>query len=264
MDTQNSGLAGEPLPNTPTAAPLAYRAKLKPSAGLFVGALLAAILSALACWGAGEKGLLKVKPAERTVPMMSGSVTGATAETRNAAKHQEAALTYGILGALTTATIGLVVGRLFGGRSAILSLLGGLVVGGVLGGGAAAILAPVILNYQDLTGSMELFLPLFVHGGIFGAIGAAVGLVASFGTKDRRQILASVLGGALGAIAGGVVYDIIGAIAFPMDETAQPISATTITRLLAFTLTSIGAAVGTVLSFPKAPKTTPTVIVAEA
>jgi len=248
--------AGQP-PLSESSPEVRSTAQASVSTGLVLGVLLAALLSALACWGLGEKGLLSVTADEKTMQMMGRKITGATSETRIVAQHKEAAITYGVFGALTASAIGLVIAQKQGGRSALQGLLGGLILGGVVGAGIAAILAPVILRYSDLTGPAELFLPLFVHGGIFAGIGAATGIVAGLGTRALRQIALMALGGALGAFLGGFIYDIIGAILFPLAGTAQPISGSWVTRLLCFLLSSVGVAAGTLLSLRRQSVATP-------
>jgi hypothetical protein len=89
---------------------------------------------------------------------------------------------------------------------------------------------------------------LLVQAVISAAIGAAGGAAFGVGLGHRGVIVRAAIGGLLGACAGAIVYEILGAIVFPLDETSSPISATSATRLLGrlavSTLGSAGAALG--------------------
>ncbi len=93
----------------------------------------------------------------------------------------------------------------------------------------------------------DLVLPLLVHAGIWSAAGAAGGLAFGLGLGERSPLLRTVLGGLVGAAVGAMAYELIGASAFPAARTAQFVSETWETRLLARLAVTVLAAVGTVL-----------------
>ena len=68
----------------------------------------------------------------------------------------------------------------------------------------------------------DLILPLLTHGGIWGTVGAVGGLAFGIGRGERRQLLAAILGGLLGALAATLLYEVIGGLAFPLAKTTQP------------------------------------------
>ena len=55
------------------------------------------------------------------------------------------------------------------------------------------------------------------------------------------------LGGLLGGVFATMVYDLIGAFAFPLDKTSQPVSATVVTRLFAHFAVAVFVAAGAAL-----------------
>ena len=124
------------------------------------------------------------------------------------------------------------------------------IFGSILGGSVGAALTQVILPfyYQFFNpDTNDLILGVLVLTRRSRPASAPVGGAAfGVGFGDWRDVVRAALGGLLGAIAGALVFEMVGAIAFPLDETANPISVTWATRLfarLAVTLlTSIGVA----------------------
>ena len=125
------------------------------------------------------------------------------------------------------------------------------IAGSILGGTAGAIMPRVLLPIYLRMHNPDrdnLILSILIHAGNWSVIGAAAGAAFGIGLGDRGRALPALLGGLLGAIAGVLVYEIVGGLAFPLDGTSEPLSATWGTRLfarLAVTiLTSAGAAIG--------------------
>jgi hypothetical protein len=90
--------------------------------------------------------------------------------------------------------------------------------------------------------------PLLMHGGIWGAVGAAGGLAFGLGLGGRDRAARALIGGLLGALLGTVLYDLIGALAFPMSRTDFPVAADWPPRLLARLLVAGLAAAGTAMA----------------
>ena len=67
-------------------------------------------------------------------------------------------------------------------------------------------------------------LPLLTLGSICSSVGAAGGLAFGIGLGGRDRWMKSLLGGLVGAALATVVYELVGAIAFPTDKTELPIS----------------------------------------
>ena len=119
-------------------------------------------------------------------------------------------------------------------------------LGAAVATGAAYGLLPVYYRNVDLE-SRDLTYPLLTHGGIWAAVGAAAGLALGLGLGGRGR-WRGAMGGLLGGIAATMVYEPIGALAFPLDKTSEPVSATVLPRLFAHlavgVLVAAGAALG--------------------
>jgi len=92
--------------------------------------------------------------------------------------------------------------------------------------------------------STEMAASLITHGGIWGAVGAIGGLAFGIGLGGRSRAVRALLGGLLGAVAGAILYELIGALALPDNKSMEPIAATWGTRILAQVLAVISTAVG--------------------
>jgi hypothetical protein len=90
----------------------------------------------------------------------------------------------------------------------------------------------------------DLAASLLLHAGLWAGIGAAGGLALGLGLAGRLRTWQSALGGLLGAIGGGLVFDFMGAFAFPLEERGLPTSSTARTRLLAQLFVAVLAAAG--------------------
>jgi hypothetical protein len=155
-------------------------------------------------------------------------------------ERREATLAFAILGASLGLALGLAGGR---GRLRLAGGTVGLLLGALAGAGVAwALLA---IYYRTVNRDVDdLILPLVIHGGIWGAIGAVGGLAFGIGRGERRGVVPAILGGLLGALAATFIYDVVGGLAFPLAKTAEPLSESWATRLLARLLVACCAAVG--------------------
>jgi hypothetical protein len=123
----------------------------------------------------------------------------------------------------------------------------GLALGGAAATGAAHVLLSVYFRNVEPEEN-TLTLPLLTHGGIWAAIGAAAGLAFGLGLGGRGRWARGALGGLLGGVAATMVYDLVGALAFPLDKTSHPVSATVATRLFAQLAVAAFVAAGAALS----------------
>ena len=64
--------------------------------------------------------------------------------------------------------------------------------------------------------------PLLTQGAIWAGIGAVSGLVFAVGLGGRSRWITTLVGGLLGAAAAAIVYEIVGALAFPSDTYGSP------------------------------------------
>jgi hypothetical protein len=157
------------------------------------------------------------------------------------------------------AILGVVLGLVGGlARRSVRSALVAAVAGGGLGAVAAASAAhavlPVYFRNVDPQGN-SLVLPLLTHGAIWMAAGAAAGLGFGIGLGRSGLWARCALGGLLGAVAATVLYDLIGALAFPLDKTSEPVSATVATRLFAQVAVAVLVAACAAIGATQSPTT---------
>ena len=207
--------------------------------------LLAGVLS----WVAGEMALTAFKPELEEAHGMGVVLLLPSRKGEIKADTQNAALAFGLLGAILGLGLGITGGLVSGAirirRGAIAGLIG-LAVGGALGVGASLAFVPVF-NQARMANplSLDLTIPMLVHAGIWAAIGAGGGLAFGIGFGgEKRQIARAAIGGLVGGVLGAAAYEMIGATAFPLADTPRPLSLTWGTRLLARLLVTTLVAVG--------------------
>jgi hypothetical protein len=214
----------------------------------------AGVLAGLLSWAGGEVAWKGIRAAQtpRIVPFPTAEdrarvIRGAVAST-SVSFIQQGAILGSILGlagwlASRSSRVGILAPLLGGGSGALAAAA------------AAYLLLPVYFQNVGPQGE-SLALPLLTHGGIWAAVGAAAGLALAIGLGRGRWSRA-VLGGLLGGIGAALVYDLAGAIAFPLDKTSQPVSATIITRLFAQVTAAMMVAACAFLGARDAPGRTP-------
>ncbi|MHC5539588.1 hypothetical protein ACYOEI_15325, partial [Singulisphaera rosea] len=133
---------------------------------------------------------------------------------------------------------------------AIRAALIGLGVGAVLAAATSAVLLPWYRAYAEGhpdEASNDLVFPLLVHAGIWSTVGGSAALAFGLGLGERGRLPRIVVGGMIGAGFGTIVYEVLGAIAFPSALTAQFVSITWETRLIARLAVTTFAAVGVLM-----------------
>jgi hypothetical protein len=203
----------------------------RPVHGLLIWCAAAGVLAGLLSWGGGELAWSGIRAAQspRIVPFPTAEdrarlISSVVAATRVSFMQQ---------GAILGAMLGLAGWLTRRDRRAGIRAVG---VGGGLGAlaGAAATQVLVPVYYHNVGPQAEsLLLPLLTHGGLWAAIGAAAGLGLGIGLGGRGRLARAALGGLLGGIVAALIYDLVGAVVFPLDKTGQPVSATLATRLFA-------------------------------
>jgi hypothetical protein len=213
--------------------------------GLWTWALAAGVLAGLLSWAGGEAAWKGVRSAQtpKIVPFPTEEdhnrvIRGMAAST---------AVSFIQQGAILGAVLGLAGGlaRRSGRAGLVAALLGGL-IGAAAAAAAAYGLLPVY--FRNVAPENDtLTLPLLTHGGIWAAIGAATALAFGLGLGGRDRWARAALGGLLGGLVATMVYDLVGAVAFPIDKTSQPVSATIVTRLFAQLAVAVCVAAGAAL-----------------
>lgn len=203
-------------------------------ARIWVTALGAGLVAALASWFAGEATLGAFVPSPKA--MIPGPLGGTTPEmlaAQLATNMKNTALNYGLCGAILGLSLGLGGGLAAASpRRVPLAAASGLVLGGGAAAGLAAALTPVFQHYFE-PAAPSMLLPLLILGGIWTATGAACGLAFGLGMGGRGIVARTLLGGAFGAIVATVTFELIYAIAFPLAASEQVVLPTGPSRLVA-------------------------------
>jgi hypothetical protein len=223
-----------------------------PSVVVWLAAALAALVAGLAAWLATELGAFRVEPGVEKTQMIWGEAIAVTARTRTIAAIREVSWSLGTFGALLGAGMGLA------GALSRRSWRRALVVAGI--GGAAAALAGILMPWvvlppyhqAEMHAAGDLTRSVLMHLELWVLLGAAAGLAWGIGQPEPRRWLATLVGGAVGAALGILLYDVLGAFLFPLAETGKPVSAAWQTRLMAFLLVG-GSTVFGVLAAAKTP-----------
>jgi hypothetical protein len=255
-----SGIETDPPPTAFLGGELMTHRQL-PAVRVWVLALTAGLISGFASWLIGETLHGRFRPVEAT----SGARASAEMKARSVAEAKaaeafEASLAFGSLGAVLGLTLGLAGGSARGSaRAALIAAIVGSFLGGAAGAGMSRVLLPIYFRILDPDHG-DLTLAILILGGIWPVIGAAGGAAFGIGLGERGRAVRALLGGLLGALAGVLVYEIVGALVFPLDKTSNPLSATWGTRLFArlavTTFASAGAARGA-LDSVKGPLSSP-------
>jgi hypothetical protein len=212
-----------------------------------------AILAGFAAWLVGEPNLERFKPsAAAAAEAYNFQVLNQQTARANAFNG---ALAFGSLGGLLGLALGLAGG--LAGRSPRAALLGAL-VGLLLGALAGALPSFALMPYQwnhrndDPATYEHLLRHMLIHFGLWSAIGLAAGLAFGLGRYGAKvpRLIEAALAGLIGAMLGTFVFDMLGAILFPLAETADPFSATPGTRLLARLCVAGFVGLGAIRSLP--------------
>ena len=165
-------------------------------------------------------------------------------------------MAYGLQGGILALALGLAGGAVRRSASgAALGGLTGLVIGAAVGAGASLGIFPIFFrNLDPISG--DILLPLITHAVFWATLGAAAGLAYGVGHGGGlRFVLRAVSGGILGAALAVLVYEFLGALAFPQAKTDQPFASEPAARLLAQALTGLAITLGISLGArPKASR----------
>jgi hypothetical protein len=242
-----SQFAADPPPSASLAGGLATGRQLRP-VSVWALALTAGLIAGFASWLIGESFHRRFAPPDaRTGHRLTPEQIQSRRTAIDASRALEAAVAFGALGAVTGLALGLAGGCAQGSaRAALIAAIIGSISGGAAGAIMPRILLPTYYRMHDPDRD-DLLLAVLIQGGNWSVIGAAAGAAFGIGLGDRGRALRALLGGLLGATAGVLVYEMVGAVAFPLDRTSDPLAATWGTRLFARLAVTIFASAGTAI-----------------
>jgi hypothetical protein len=213
----------------------------------------AALIAGVASGLIGERTYDRFQPpasvAEAT-DALSLNLTALNAETAKA-NGRNGALVFGTLGGLLGLGLGMAGGL---SRRSVQGAVTGALLGLLLGAVAGALPSFVMMPWQwhhrqDNADSDSVMLPILLHGGLWGVLGAAAGLafgLGRWGLKPVRLVQGAV-GGLVGAVLGAVVHDAIGFAVFPLERTDEAFASSRGARLMAHLCVAVCVAAGAVL-----------------
>lgn len=160
---------------------------------------------------------------------------------------KNAALTYGVLGAVLGLGLGLVGGL---ARGSVGAALVAAVLGAILAAGAAAVASFVMVPvfFRNIDPQNSALMPFFTRGTIWVALGAFAGLAFGLGRGGAKKAGAGFCGGLIGAALGSVLYEVLTVSFFPLVRQLEPIPTEPKLRLIAHLLVAVPAALGAALA----------------
>lgn len=161
-------------------------------------------------------------------PMQGG---GATLGSIRDAAVRNASLTCSVQGAILGLAFGLAgaIGnprRAQGAIGTVVGLVGGMVLGLLVSHQAYRMFLRAVDPNSD-----DLIMPILTHGLVWGLIGAVAGL--AYGLASGSGVIRAGAGGLIGGVAAAGLFQVLGAVLFPNDETTQPLADATLPRLVA-------------------------------
>jgi hypothetical protein len=269
----------EPSPATPDAAadteftshpgdkpvPAAGPARVAHRIPLWLLTLGVGLASGLIGWVGGEAAFTRIKREDYIVKpadfdkiggyQKQALVAMVNGEARLASERRKAAVSFGLLGLVLGAGLGLVGGWAAGSSR---SMTIGVVLGGLIGAAAGAafswVVVPLYFRYEDPELGMTIL--SVAHAVIFTGVGAAAGLALGLGLGDRPATVRALLGGLLGGFLGTMALAAVYSVAFPLMRTFEPIAPEPIPRLVMYlcVATGIGLMAGLTSGHRRSPR----------
>ena len=242
-----SNIVPEPDTNAPGLKTNVPAGVPRPGRGRIL-AIVAGVVAAIVSWGACEATSGRFQP-KRSADAMNSMAVQFENEELNRTEVKNAALAYGLQGAILGLVLGLAGAAARGSAGAgagFTAAAVGLLLGGTIGSGAAigafmALFRFVGANHEDL-------LPvLLAHEAAWAPIGAVGGLAFGLGLGGRGRVARALAGGVLGAAVAVLMYEAGGSLLFPLDRTGDPVAATSMARLFAHGAVGLLTALGAVL-----------------
>ncbi len=202
-------------------------------------AILSGVLAAVIGWVAGERanrslhwegGVQVEEGAGRNQGERSPAVL--LLESRYNVEARNTSLAMGILGAVFGLALGAGGGLSRGSpRAAAVSGLTGFLLGAAVG--AAVPLQLVPLFYRSIGRPPNPAFPLLIHSSLYALIGGVGGLAFGLGLCGPGGAAKGLPAGAMGAIIGSIIYNVVHTLAFPLECDLYPMPGKGVSRLLA-------------------------------
>lgn len=217
---------------------------------LWLWAGIAAAAAGLSAWLVGESPVMRVAPRQVGQTIFGQAFAAQTADTIRAADVATAARMYGAFGGLLGLGLGAVGGLASrSSRSAGMAMLTGTVLGTVAGSISSVIAVPLYHRFHESIPS-DLIASMLVHGAVWGSIGASSALAFAVGLgRGWRSVFVAVAYGLLSALLATAFYEVAGAVIFPTDETGEPISQSSVSRLFARLIVALCIGIGSAAAF---------------
>jgi hypothetical protein len=218
--------------------------------------VLAGLIAGLVSLGVGE-GVVNYY-GSLLLPAIKKNPTPEEVRVWKESRFYSAVITYAAMGAILGLTMGSAGGLVRGSlprtaNAAIQGLMLGIIVAASL---SSAVVAVFYKFYDPQSG--DLLLPLICHGAIWSAVGACAGFAFGHGLGARGQRKLALFGGFLGGLAAAVIYEIVGAVAFPSSKCDLPISTSIASRSMAHLLVALLTAVGALMALQNVARSSQT------
>jgi hypothetical protein len=205
-------------------------------------------LAGIIAWWVGESQILDAPARPERFVVAGVPIVWSTPATTEAAARVTSSRLHAVFGGLLGLALGWVSGWARSSTGAALTAgLVGAGVGALVGGGTPYLVLPFYAQYRQIHGG-DLAASLVLHVSLWAGIGAAAGLALGLGVGGSLRALKAACGGFLGALCGALIFDFLGALAFPLEETGLPTSSTARTRLLARILVAVMTALGATIA----------------
>jgi hypothetical protein len=207
-------------------------------------ALAAGLLAGLSAWSIGEvSGVYRFTPPLHLISKI-GPASSELVRLKAAAEDRGATFAFTVLGL----ALGLALGGAGGlARGSSASALKAAALGAAAGAGAGFGISQALLPlFHRLLVQIadNVLVPMLLHGGLWGAVGAAGGLAYGWGLRGLRGLARPLLGGLAGALLGAIAFEVVGVFALMSSGTTQALPTTAIARLLAMLTLALPAAAG--------------------
>jgi MFS family permease len=166
---------------------------------------------------------------------------------------QNAAVAYGLLGAILSLSLAITAGCLlqqFSFTRILSACLAGIALGGLFGAASSYAITPVYFNRLD---TADFTLSMLIHLAIWSAVGVAAGVAFGIACGTRKVFAGSLIGGITGGALAALFFDVCGAF-FPLAHTERPLAEQAEIRLVAAALLSVFVVFGTVIVALQEPR----------